>query len=917
MGVDALVRHADNKGTDMTNRLAKFLMMGASPLILTIAQPALAQSTGSQQIESVVVSANANSPVDVLKPITVPKERATITQDFIDTQPAGQTVFESLNMIPGVNFTNGDPYGNSGGNIRIHGFEGARISFTWDGMPLNDTGNYSIFTNQVADAEIINTITVNQGTTDVDSPTASAVGGTINITTTRPKSELSFLSDSSLGSYGQIREFARADSGEFGPWGTRAFVSYSYDHYDKWKGPGYLQKRQYNAGFYQDMGDLGWIFLGLHFNQNRNNQYNSVSFLPVGTDPNNNNNVVAALGVSAPTVALTPGGSFTGVGVPPAATTAAGYGLTFDEAPQCNHLVGPNAPVAGTDQNESSSGAAITNPATLSAAGTTSQCTGYYNVRINPSDTGNIRISSLWHLMPGVTLTVDPSFQYVLANGGGIFMMAENDPRLRGTSGGLGVDLNGDGDLLDQISVYSPNNTNTLRYGLNTSLVWQIDGQNAIQAAYTLDYGLHRQTSQYAFMQAGGNPYDVFAGYRDPGHRVLAADGTPIRGRDRRSRAILNQAAFDYEGNFFDDALHVSVGVRAPFFERDLNQLCYVQASGSFNEYTPGANFQYCTSQTPSGPAAANGTVTFAQLPATALFTAPGQEVVRYSRILPNFGLSYTMGASQFFASYAAGLSAPRTDSLYNGGNNGKCQTAGTAGCVYSTFEQIAPETTNSVTAGYRYTSDIVDAELIGYNTQFKNRIVTTFDALQGISVDHNIGSVNMDGVDATLTVRPMDGLSIFSSVSYEHTRVSAGPLSTVNLNAGGTVSVSIAGKEVVETPDWQFSQRYQYKIDNFIIGVGGKFVGRRFATDTNDYKVPSYVTMNLDATYKLADFGWPESYIKFNAENLFNEKYFGSIQTTRTCFTPFAPTTSGCTSYPALVVGFPATFEVTLRAAL
>lgn len=241
----------------------------------------------------------------------------------------------------------------------------------------------------------------------------------------------------------------------------------------------------------------------------------------------------------------------------------------------------------------------------------------------------------------------------------------------------------------------------------------------------------------------------------------------------------------------------------------------------------------------------------------------------------------------------------------------------GHAGCVYSTFEQIAPETTNSVTAGYRYTGDIVDAELIGYNTQFKNRIVTTFDALQGISVDHNIGSVNMDGVDATLTVRPMDGLSIFSSVSYEHTRVSAGPLSTVNLNAAGTVSVSIAGKEVVETPDWQFTQRYQYKLDNFVIGVGGKYVGRRFATDTNDYKVPAYVTANADVTYNLTDFGWPKSYLKFNAENMFNQHYFGSVQTSRTCFTPFAPTTSGCTSYPALVVGFPQTFEVTLRAAL
>jgi iron complex outermembrane receptor protein len=923
----------------MTNRLSKILMLGASPMMLAIAQPAFAQSTGSQEIEAVTVSANAQGSTDVLKPITVPKERATITQDFINTQPAGQTIFESLNMIPGVNFTNGDPYGNSGGNIRIHGFEGARISFTWDGMPLNDTGNYSIYTNQVADSEIINTVTVNQGTTDVDSPTASAVGGTINITTTRPKSDFAVLADTSFGSYDQVRTFGRVDSGAFGPWGTTAFASYSYDHYDKWKGPGYLQKRQYNAGIYQDMGDLGWIFMGMHFNQNRNNFYNSVTYLPVNSNvfftPTANGATansaaqlaalgytgVTPVGVSAPNIALSPSGSYVGVGGPPLPTTAAGFGLTYDEAPQCARNTGANTPTFGTDQNESTSGTAITNPATGSNAGTTSQCTGYYNLRINPSDTGNVRIASLWHLMPGLVLTVDPSFQYVLANGGGVTMLAENDPRLRGTTGGLGMDLNGDGDLLDQVSVYSPSNTNTLRYGINTSLVWQITDQHAVQFAYTGDFGFHRQTGQMSFLDPNGNPYDVFGGYRDPAHRVLSADGTPIRSRDRRSHAFLNQAAFDYEGNFFDDALHVSAGVRAPFFQRDLNQLCYVGAAGSFNEYNPGANFQYCTSQTPTA-VAANGTVQFAQLNATgfapgALFTPPGQETVRYSRFLPNFGLSYTYGPSQFFASYAAGLSAPRTDSLYNGGNNGSCQTSTTPGCVYSTFAKVAPETTNSFTAGYRYTSDLLDGELVAYNTQFKNRIVTTYDAEQGISVDHNIGSVNMDGVDGTITVRPMDGLSIFNSVSYEHTRVSAGPLSTVNLNAAGTVTVSIAGKEVVETPNWTFDQRYQYKFDNFVLGIGGKFVGRRYATDANDYRLPSYVTVNMDATYNLVDLGWPESYIKFNAENLFNEKYFGSVQTTRTCFTPYTPTTSGCTSYPSLVVGFPATFEVTLRAAL
>ena len=72
----------------------------------------------------------------------------------------------------------------------------------------------------------------------------------------------------------------RLDTGEFGPWHTTAFVSGSYSSYDKFKGPGYLKKQQFNAVVYQDMGDLGWIQLAMHWNSNRNNFYNNPTFYP-------------------------------------------------------------------------------------------------------------------------------------------------------------------------------------------------------------------------------------------------------------------------------------------------------------------------------------------------------------------------------------------------------------------------------------------------------------------------------------------------------------------------------------------------------------------------------------------------------------------------------------------------------------
>ena len=57
-----------------------------------------------------------------------------------------------------------------------------------------------------------------------------------------------------------------------------------------------------------------------------------------------------------------------------------------------------------------------------------SSCTNFYGVRINPSNTGNVRIQSLWHLGENFILTFDPSYQYVLANGGGTTTIAETAP---------------------------------------------------------------------------------------------------------------------------------------------------------------------------------------------------------------------------------------------------------------------------------------------------------------------------------------------------------------------------------------------------------------------------------------------------------------------------------------------------------
>ena len=160
-----------------------------------------------------------------------------------------------------------------------------------------------------------------------------------------------------------------------------------------------------------------------------------------------------------------------------------------------------------------------------------------------------------------------------------------------------------------------------------------------MQLAYT---GISASTARPASTVCWNHrpPFDPFGGYRDANDRVLSLDGMPLRSRDRRSHAFLNQVAFAYEGNFWEDMVHVSAGVRSPFMTRDLNQLCYGwQVTGASS-----VGFPTCTQRQPTSAVRANSTVTLPQAPSShrSLFVPPAQKTVNFNRILPNLGFTFS-----------------------------------------------------------------------------------------------------------------------------------------------------------------------------------------------------------------------------------------------------------------------------------
>ena len=863
----------------MMNRKRVFWATSALFTGMIVAGAASAQSSGTAAAEATsveeVVVTGARGPRAIGPAVaqSVDKARSTITQEVIGRQQPGQSILQTLNLVPGLNFTNSDPYGNSGGNIRLRGFDGNRVGLAVDGVPLNDTGNYATYSNQQIDPELIERASVSQGSTDNDSPTAAALGGIINYTTVRPYDEPGMTLTGSKGTFSYGRVFGRVDSGAFGPWDTTAFLAASYTNYQKFKGPGELEKKQYNGRVYQELGDNGdFAALAFNWNENRNNSYNNANNLRTfnqGLRPENDKACFAPEGVD------------------------------------------------GTVQNEANQSTAITY---FGGTLLNTTCTNASDLRNNPSNTGSIRGNFSYHLRDNLRLTIDPSFQYTIANGGNFTLVSERDDRLdqNGLNNGTiaaalpctnplvnrtGVDLNGDGDSCDNVALYIPSNTNTRRYGVLSSLIWDVTDSQRLRLSYSNDYGRHRQTGEATRVKFGGTPINVFGGVKNWGDedaRIIGRDGSYLRTRDRFSEAILNQVSLDYRGQFFDDALTVMVGIRAPFFKRNLSQYCYSQ-NGSSNVL--------CTTQTPVAfTSTVNATtgLTTATTPITNgnvgfvgnanQYIAPYESTFSFDDILPNVTLGYDFGASNLFASYSEQIAVPRTDNLY------VAVRATATSPQQLGFNQVQPETTKNYELGYRYTTSAIVASISGYFNDYDNRVVSSLDndptsPTFNLSVDRNIGKVQTRGVEGSIGWRVTDAISLYSSATYTKSELqedqvavsflcpAVPPVGTApgaDCTPGATqyFMLPTKGKAQVETPEWMATFRGDWQAtEELSFGLQAKWVDDRFTTDVNDEQTPGYTVVDFDARYDLTQtFGLKDAYIQLNVSNLFDSFHAGSI---------------------------------------
>ncbi|MEO7465981.1 MAG: TonB-dependent receptor plug domain-containing protein, partial [Sphingobium limneticum] len=227
----------------------------------------VAMAADDEQDRATIEVTGYPDPQGLLPDQNAPKAVSSIAEAFISKQAPTLNAFQLVNLLPGANVSSSDPYGLSAtSSLTLRGLGQDQIGVLLEGAPQNDIGYYYAYPSQFADAENVRQIALAQGAADIDAPVVAAAGGTLSLTLNDPKEEMGGLINLSAGSYDQRRVFARFDTGEIGNSGLKAFISYSNNRADNWRGAGYDKRQHIDAKLLHEWGEGNRASLAVSYN---------------------------------------------------------------------------------------------------------------------------------------------------------------------------------------------------------------------------------------------------------------------------------------------------------------------------------------------------------------------------------------------------------------------------------------------------------------------------------------------------------------------------------------------------------------------------------------------------------------------------------------------------------------------------
>ncbi len=230
---------------------------------------------GDSDVGTIGVQGKASAGGGYMVPEESIKGRSTVTKEALDKQTATGNAIDKLKYTPGLNISSEDNTGLSGFRFTMRGMNSDQVGMSVDGMPINDSGNYALYSNLLGDPENLDQIFVTQGASESDGPHIGSSGGNIGIVTIRPTKETGAFVKQIVGSNATRKTFARLNTGEVN--GLSNWLSASHTEGDMWRGSGAVRADKVEWNSFFDAGNGNTANLILKYHEQDNNSYSQLT----------------------------------------------------------------------------------------------------------------------------------------------------------------------------------------------------------------------------------------------------------------------------------------------------------------------------------------------------------------------------------------------------------------------------------------------------------------------------------------------------------------------------------------------------------------------------------------------------------------------------------------------------------------
>lgn len=252
--------------------------------------------------------------------------------------------------------------------------------------------------------------------------------------------------------------------------------------------------------------------------------------------------------------------------------------------------------------------------------------------------------------------------------------------------------------------------------------------------------------------------------------------------------------------------------------------------------------------------------------------TAAGSELngslTAKDSFLPAVGVSFKADDSnEYFANISQNIRAYR--GVVKGGTSPFDTTQAGFDAVK---DNIRPEESTSIEAGWRLHTDDLDVTAAVYHIDFKNRLLALQQgsAIAGnASVLANVGSVKANGVELAVNWQFANYFTWSNSFSYNDAQYKD------DFTSNG-VTYATNGKQVVDSPKTIFNTELGYDNGNLSAHIGTNYLAKRYYTFTNDQSVDGYTLVDIGASYQWDSVGFADQLIlQAGVNNVFDKEYF------------------------------------------